>query len=451
MIERCGDTPSVPRRGEPVTTKLHRIAEKARKDPRFQFTSLHHLLGPELLERCHRQLSLRAAAGIDGVTKAMYADELPEKLAALAVQLQALSYRPQPVRRTYIPKPGTNKQRPLGVPAYEDKLVQAALVAILENIYEADFIDNSYGFRPDRGCHDALRALSRTVESGTINWIVEADIKGFFDNVDHDWLMKFLALRIGDPRILRLIRRMLRAGVMEDGSCQVSEQGTPQGGAASPLLANVYLHYVLDLWFERRFRKTCHGSAKLIRYADDFVVCFEFQRDAERFLSELTERLGKFGLAVEPTKTKILAFGPQASARARREGRRKPETFDFLGLTHYCSTCRMGRRFRMKRVTSRKKFRQKLVAFKEWLKEVRSRTTTREVWRQACAKLSGHYAYYGVTDNSSGIARFAYAARRLLKKWLSRRGDKRRMNWEKFHHMEQRFPLPVPRVTVSMF
>lgn len=253
MVARCNETPSVPRRGESVRTKLHRIADKTRREPQFRFSSLYHLLTEELLEQCHRQLSSRSAAGVDGVTKAAYEAGLCANLSTLAERVQQMAYRPQPVRRTYIPKPGTNKQRPLGIPAYEDKLVQAAVVAILEPIYEGDFIDDSYGFRPQRSCHDALRALSRTVESGTVNWIVEADIKGFFDNVNHEWLMKFLAHRIDDKRVLRLIRRFLRAGVMENGSLQASEQGTPQGGVASPLLANVYLHYVLDLWFERRF------------------------------------------------------------------------------------------------------------------------------------------------------------------------------------------------------
>ncbi|MEZ6152450.1 MAG: group II intron reverse transcriptase/maturase [Pirellulaceae bacterium] len=388
-----------------MTKKLHRIAGKARQEKQFRFTSLYHLLKTELLERCHDKLRSRAASGIDGVTKETYDEDLAENLESLEQRLQAMSYQPQPVRRTYIPKPGTGKQRPLGIPAYEDKVVQAALVSVLEPIYEADFIEDSFGFRPKRGCHDALRALSRTVESGATNWIVEADIKGFFDNVDHDWLMKFLAHRIGDKRILRLIKRLLRAGVMEDGSFQVSEQGTPQGGVASPLLANVYLHYVLDLWFERRFRRTCQGSAKLIRYADDFVVCFQQESDAKQFMRELPERLAKFSLEIEPTKTKLLAFGPQALSHSKRMGWRKPETFDFLGFTHYCSKSRDGKRFRMKRVTSRKKLCQKLAVFKEWLKAVRSRTHSSGSKR---TKLCGHYAYYGVT-NHPGIALFAHA------------------------------------------
>ena len=450
MIERSGETPTVPRRGEPVETKLLRIAEKARRERKFQFTSLFHLMDRELLRGCFVRLRKGAAAGIDGVTKAMYGEELEERLTELVERLQRMAYIPEPVRRRYIPKPGTGKQRPLGVPTLEGKLVEAGLVRILEAIYENDFIEDSYGFRPGRSCHDALRALSQTVEKGQINWIVEADIRGFFDNVDHDWLMKFLAHRIGDKRVLRMIKRFLKAGVVEDGRLEISDQGTPQGGCASPLLANVYLHYVLDLWFERRFQKSCTGAARLVRYCDDFVVCFENEAEAKRFRAELMERLAQFSLEVEPSKTKVLAFGPRAAAQAKAQGRRKPETFDFLGFTHYCSRSRNGRRFRMKRVTARKRFRAKLAALKEWLRSVRSKMRTRELWEAFCVKLRGHYAYYGVTDNSPGLARFAYAARRLLKKWFNRRGGRRQLTWEKFILMETRFPLPTPRITVNL-
>jgi group II intron reverse transcriptase/maturase len=450
MIERGGETPAVPRRGEPVETKLLRIAGKAGREPQFQFTSLFHLMNEGLLRKCFDRLRKDAAAGIDGVTKAMYAEGLEARLTELVERLQRLAYIPPPVRRRYIPKPGTDKRRPLGIPTLESKLVEAGLVRILEAIYESDFIEDSYGFRPGRSCHDALRALSHTVESGCVNWIVEADIKGFFDNVDHEWLMKFLSHRIGDQRVLRMIKRFLKAGVVTEGRLEISDQGTPQGGCASPLLANVYLHYVLDLWFERRFRSSCTGQARLIRYGDDFVVCFENEADAKCFRAELIERLAQFSLEVEPSKTKVLAFGPEAAARVQAQGRRKPESFDFLGFTHYCSRSRSGQRFRMKRVTAGKRFRAKLAALKAWLKSVRSRTKTRDVWAIFCAKLRGHFAYYGVTDNSLGLARFLYAARRLLQKWLNRRGGRRRLTWEKFLLMERRFPLPQPKITVHL-
>ena len=269
MAERCRDTPAGHRTGDLVRTKLHRIGRKARRDPGFRFTSLFHLMNKELLRGCFGQLRRDAAAGIDGVTKAEYATGLERRLTDLVGRLHRMAYRPQPVKRHYIPKPGTDKQRPLGIPVLEDKLVQAGLVRILEQVYEQDFIGDSYGFRPGRNCHDALRALSRTVAKGDINWVVDADIKGFFDSVDHEWMMKFLGHRIGDKRALRMVHRFLKAGVIEEGQWQASAAGTPQGGVISPLLANVYLHYALDLWFEKVFRRTCRGRARLIRYADD--------------------------------------------------------------------------------------------------------------------------------------------------------------------------------------
>ena len=449
MVARCEETSAVHGSGEPVTTKLHRIAEKARREPGFKFTSLYHLMNEELLRGCFKRLRKDAAAGIDKMTKDMYAENLEANLSNLIDRLHRMAYIPQPVRRKYIPKPGSAKQRPLGIPCFEDKLVQAGLVRILESVYEQDFIEDSYGFRPARSCHNALKVLSETVENRPINHIVEADIKGFFDTVNQEWLMKFLAHRIEDKRIQRMVKRFLKAGVAEDGSVTVSDEGTPQGGVISPLLANIYLHYALDLWFEKVHSKSCTGYARLIRYADDFVVCFQRKADADRFRMELPKRLGKFGLEVEPTKTRAMEFGRFAVQHAKRRGKRA-ETFDFLGLTHYCGTKRDGTGFRMKRVTARKKFIAKLKIFKEWLKKART-LKTKNLWETAKAKLRGHYNYYGVTDNLRGIARFGQEVKRLLFKWLNRRGKKNSLNWEKFKEMLKRFPLPQPRIRVSMF
>ena len=433
---------------ENVGTKLQRIAEKARKDPSCKFTSLFHLMNMELLRGCFDGLRKDAASGIDRVTKEEYGKDLEANLTTLVGRLHMMSYIPQPVRRVYIPKLGSRKQRPLGIPALEDKLVQAGFVRILEAVYERDFIDDSYGFRPGCGCHDALRSLSLEVEGGSIHYIVEADIKGFFDNVQHDWMMEFLSHRIADKRVLRYVKRFLIAGVLEDGVIAATEEGTPQGGIISPMLANIYLHYCLDLWFVRSFARTCEGRARLIRYADDFVVCFQRKCDAKRFRAELDGRLGKFGLEVAPEKTKILEFGPLTELKARKRGG-KPETFDFLGLTHFCSRTRDRRRFRMKRITSRKKYRAKMREFKEWVK--RSRTLpTPELMKTAVAKLQGHLAYYGVTDNSPGINRFVYEVRRLLFKWLNRRGKRGCMSWKKFEMLLARFPLPKPRIGVNL-
>ena len=439
----------MPSNEESVETKLQRIAEKARKEPGFKFTSLYHLMNEELLRGCFKRLRKDAAAGIDEMTKAMYAENLDVNLSDLIDRLHRMAYIPQPVRRVYIPKPGSAKQRPLGIPCLEDKLVEAGLVRILEQVYEQDFINDSYGFRPKRSCHDALKALSETVENKPVNHIVEADIKGFFDKVNQEWLMKFLAHRVEDKRVQRMVKRFLKAGVVEDGNVTVSDEGTPQGGVISPLLANIYLHYALDLWFEKGFRKKCTGYARLIRYADDFVVCFQYKPEAERFREELSKRLGKFGLEVEPTKTKVIEFGRFAVERTKRRGE-KTETFDFLGFTHYCGTKRDGKGFRMKRVTASKKFSAKLKIFKEWLKKART-LKTRELWEAAKAKLIGHYNYYGVTDNLRGIKRYGKEVNKLLFKWLNRRGKRGCLNWQKFNEMLKRFPLPEPRIRVRMF
>jgi RNA-directed DNA polymerase len=449
MVARSEETPPALSSGESVETKLLRIAEKARKEPGFKFTSLYHLMNEELLRECFKRLRKDAAAGIDEVTREMYAENLEANLSNLTDRLHRMAYMPQPVRRKYIPKPGSAKQRPLGIPCFEDKLVQAGLVRILEAVYEQDFIENSYGFRPGRSCHKALIALSDTVEDNSVNHVVEADIKGFFDDVDQEWLLKFLAHRIEDKRIQRMVKRFLKAGVWEDGSVTVSDEGTPQGGVVSPILSNCFLHYVLDLWLEKVYRKSCTGFARLIRYADDFVVCFAQKAEAERFYKELGERLGKFGLEMEPTKTRVMEFGRFAAQRAKRRGE-KPATFDFLGLTHYCGTSRNEKGFRMKRTTARKKFTAKLKAFKEWLKLARI-MKTKDLWQTVVAKLRGHYNYYGVTDNLGGIKRFGYEVEKLLFKWLNRRGKRHYLKWERFVAMLERFPLPKPRIKVRMF
>ena len=434
--------------GEMVETKLQRIADKARKDSGCVFTSLFHLMNIEMMRECFKRLRKDAAAGIDKVTKAEYEENLEENLAVLVDKLHRMAYIPQSVRRVYIPKAGSDKKRPLGIPAIEDKLVQSGLTRILTSIYEQDFIADSYGFRPGRSCHDALRVLSKTVGGRQVHNIVDADIKGFFDNVDHKWMIKFLEHRIADKRVLRYVMRFLKAGIMEEGVVIASDKGTPQGGLISPILANIYLHYSLDLWFTGVFQKSCYGKSQLIRYADDFVVCFQDENDANRFRHELDERLAEFGLEIAPEKTKVIKFGPTAESSARRCGG-KPETFDFLGLTHYCSRTRDGRRFRMKRITSRKKFTAKIRMFKDWLRANRT-LPTRELMGKVAMKLRGHFAYYGVTDNSKGITRFAYEVRLLLFKWLNRRGKRDCMSWDKFDLLLKKFPLPQPRITVNL-
>jgi len=432
-----------------VATKLKRIASKARKDPQCRFTSLFHLMSHDLLWECFWELKKCKSSGIDQVTKDLYAENLMENLNDLVDRLHRMAYIPQPVLRVNIPKAGSDKLRPLGIPTLEDKLVQSGLSKILQSIYEQDFIEDSYGFRPGRSCHDALRVLSRTVERQGTQYIVEADIRGFFDNVDQDQLMEFLAHRIADKRVLRYIKRILKSGIQEEGVFRTSDRGTPQGGVISPLLANIYLHYTLDLWFERVFRKTCTGICRFIRYADDFVVCFKQETDARRFRLEMEERLNRFGLEIAPEKTKILEFGPMARPRAKERGG-KAETFDFLGFTHYCTTSRNGKMFRVGRKSISKRITAKLNLFKEWLRASRTQPTA-VIMETAANKLRGHYAYYGVTGNSKSIRNYYYEVERLLFKWLGRRGKRGCLNYEKFKLLLQRFPLPTPHILVKLW
>jgi RNA-directed DNA polymerase len=351
-----------------METGLVRIAEIARQNPKERFTALIHHINQETLIECHQMVSGSKASGVDQVTKQAYGENLEANIADLIGRMKRQAYKPQPVRRVYIPKEGSNKMRPLGIPSYEDKLVQKGLARILNTIYEQDFLDCSFGFRPGRGCHDALKVLNHIIERKKVNYIVDADIRGFFDHVDHEWLMKFLELRIADPNLLRLIKRFLKAGVMEAGIVYDTPEGTPQGGLISPILANVYLHYVLDLWFEKVVKKRCQGEAYVVRYADDFVCCFQNKRDAEWFYSNLKERLKKFNLEVAEEKTRIIAFGRSAEKESKKQGKKKPDTFDFLGFTHYCSKSEKGW-FRVKRKTSQKKYRSSLLKCKLWLRK----------------------------------------------------------------------------------
>ncbi len=410
---------------------LTRIREKARKEPKACFTSIYHYVADEAnLYASYWDLKAHKAPGIDGVTKEEYEEDLGRNITDLSQRLARMGYRPQPMLRAYIPKPGSDKKRPLGIPSTEDKLVQRAVTRVLEQIYEVDFLNCSFGYRPGRTCHQALDGLGRTIQRKKVNYVVEADIRGFFDHVNHEWLIKFLGVRVGDQRVIRLVKRMLKAGVMEDGLTRASEEGTPQGGSLSPLLSNVYLHYALDLWFERVFRKQCRGEAYFYRFADDFLACFQYREDAERFYRMLPERLGKFHLEIESAKTKLLAFGRFAREQAERA--EKPlETFDFLGFTHYCGQTRRGC-FKVKRRTSKKKFRAKLKEWAVWLKKSRSRHKAGVLLRKAKAKLIGHLNYYAITDNFPMCQTFKCEVTRLLFKWLNRRSQRRSYAWVRF-------------------
>jgi group II intron reverse transcriptase/maturase len=346
-----------------VTTKLERFTLKARAEPQTRFTALMGLLfDPEGLRESFERQDGRKAPGVDGVRKEDYGDGLDARLEELSARIRRLGYRPKPVRRTYIPK-GDGRYRPLGVPSFEDRLVQDRLSRILQAIWEPEFCDCSFGFRPGRSAHDALRRVAEVITNEGTQWVVEADIKGFFDHLSHSHLLRFLEHRIADPNLLRIVRRFLKAGIMEDGAFTASEEGAPQGGLVSPVLSNIYLHYVLDLWFEKRYARGCAGKAYLIRYADDYVACFEHEADARAFLTEMTERLAQFDLEVEPSKTALLRFGRQmlGCIAAHTQG---PRTFSFLGFTHYVGRSRRGR-FVVGRKTDAKRVRKKLKLLSE--------------------------------------------------------------------------------------
>ena len=413
-----------------MTTELVRFTQRVREAPQRRYTSLMGMLAdPHGLRDGFDAQPGNKAVGIDGVRKADYAQGVEERLADLSGRLRRLAYRPRPARRVYIPK-SNGKRRPLGIPSFEDRIVQHRLSGILQAIWEPEFSDASFGFRPQRNAHQALARLTDIITKRGTQWLVEADIKGFFDHVDHDWLMRFLRERIGDPNVLRLIRRFLKAGVMEDGVLRASEEGTPQGGLVSPVLANIYLHYVLDLWFEKRVAATCRGRAYLVRYADDFVACFTHEADARRFQGELVERLAKFALAIEPSKTKLLCFGGRARQLSATLGLAKPPTFDFLGFTHYVGRTRRGS-FTVGHRTQRERFTRKLKAVGERLARLRTEGG-RAMMEYARRHLHGHVAYYAVSGNGRCVHTYVYRVSRLLFKWLNRRSQRPSITWDCF-------------------
>lgn len=425
------------------------IAKADRTDHKVQNLASH--INKETLLAIHKQMDGRKAKGIDGTTKEEYEVNLEANIENLVKRMVNGSYKPNPIRRVYIPKDGSNKMRPLGISGYEDKLVENAIAQILTMIYEPKFYNESFGFRPNRNCHQAVREIIEDVQFRKTNFIVEADIKGFFDNVDHNWMMKFLEHDIADKKFLELIEKFLKAGIMEKGKYLESERGTPQGNGASPVLANVYLHYVLDNWFDVIVKRQCKGQSFLIRYCDDFVCCFQTKREAEIFYQRLQERFEKYGLELAMEKTKILEFGRFARQNRGSRGERKPDTFDFLGFTFYCGLDGKKSFFRCRVKTSKKKFRSKIKAMKEWI--VAHRTIPLEmIFKTVNAKLRGHYQYYGVTDNTKEVESFLAQTKWLLYKWLNRRSQKKSYTVDTFYNgLLRTFPLLEPEIKVSLF
>jgi len=426
-----------------VSTGLKRVREVARRDRRARFTALLHHVTVDLLRESFYALKREAAPGVDGRTWRQHEAELEDRLPDLHLRVQRGTYRAQPSRRLYIPKLDGRK-RPLGIAALEDKIVQRAVVSVLNQIYEEDFLGFSYGFRPGRSQHDALDALWVGIMGKKVSWVLDADIRGFFDTIDHGWLLRFLEHRIADRRMLRLIRKWLRAGVSEDGEWSRTEVGTPQGAVISPLLANVFLHYVLDLWVQQWRSQHATGDVIIARYADDFVMGFQYRGEAERFLRDLRDRMEKFGLALHPEKTRLIEFGRFAAENRRRRGEQKPETFDFLGFTHICGVKRWSKGFIVKRVTVAKRLRTKLKGIRNVLLRGRHRPIpVQGAWLRRV--MQGYFNYHAIPGNMAALAALRKQVTRAWLHALRRRSQRHRLTWARFQRYVDLW-LPSPRI-----
>ena len=435
------------RNPENVSTKQERIATLAKQSPQMGFTSLAYLMDIEWLREAYRRTRKNGAVGIDGQTAAEYEQDLEGNLRSLLDRAKSGRYFAPPVRRVYIPKAGSpTEKRPIGIPTLEDKVLQRAVVMLLEPIYEQDFHDGSYGFRPGRSAHKALESLWKGTMDTRGGWVLEVDIRKFFDTLDHAHLREALRHRVRDGVLLRLIGKWLNAGVMEDGSISHPDAGSPQGGVISPMLANVYLHYVLDMWFEQEVRPRLAGRAFLIRYADDFVIVFNNESDARRVMEVLPKRFGRYGLTIHPDKTRLVSFQKPDD---RNSSPGKPGTFDLLGFTHYWAKSRKSE-WVVKRKTSSSRLTRGLRAISEWCRKHRHWSTP-EQHKTLTAKVRGHYAYYGLTGNSSSLSVFLMQVQRRWRYWLSRRNRERSMTWDKFKRLLRRYPLPAPVVVHSVY
>lgn len=434
---------------------LDRVRGAARKDRGLRFTALwHHVYDVARLREAYFGLKRNAAPGVDGETWQQLGEDQEARLLDLSDRLRRGAYRAKPVRRVFIPKPD-GRQRPIGVTTMEDKIVQRATVEVLNAVYEADFLGFSYGFRPGRSQHDALDALMVGLKTKKVNWVLDADICGFFDAIDHGWMEKFVEHRIADQRVVRHIKKWLNAGVLEDGKRTRSEVGSPQGGSVSPLLANVYLHYAFDLWAQQWRSRHARGEMIIVRYADDLALGFQYRADAVRFLTELRERFCKFGLELHPNKTRLIEFGRFAAANRKERGMGRPETFDFLGFTHMCGQTRKGR-FQVVRQTMRKRLRGKLLEVKEELRR-RLHHPVPEVGKWLASVVRGHFRYYGVPDNWYALSSFRLQVIRLWHQSLRRRSQRTRTTWDRMKRLAKRWipnarichPYPEQRLVVS--
>lgn len=427
-----------------MANAYERIAQQAKEHEKVQ-TLMHYVSKQNLIEE-HRRQQKGKAKGVDGMGKEAYEVTLEANIDDLLTRMKSFSYRPQAVRRTYIPKAGSDKMRPLGIPAYEDKLVQGVMRNVLDQVYEGKFLDFSYGFRAGRNCHQAIREVNQLVMTKKVNFIVDADIKGFFDNVDHDWLMKFLEHDITDKNFLRYVKRFLKAGIMEGMEYYESDKGTPQGGLISPVCANVYLHYVLDIWFDKVIKRQCKGEAFIVRYADDFLCMFQYENEANAFYAALEARLRKFNLELSKDKSKVIRFGRFAKQHSANG---KTDTFDFLGFTHINGITLTGKYTVLHR-TSKKKLAAKKQSVKEWLHENLhgKPSDTIELLNK---KLVGHYRYYGISGNYEGLLKFYRYIRTALYKTLTRRSQRAYLSWKRYRSLLAKHPIAKPRIYVNLW
>jgi RNA-directed DNA polymerase len=440
----------MPRNSRNVSTKQERIAALAKQSPQMAFTSLAYLMDIDWLKEAYRRTRKDGAVGVDGMTAAEYEQDLEGNLQGLLDRAKSGTYRAPPVRRVHIPKGGSSTEtRPIGIPTLEDKLLQRAVVMLLEPIYEQDFLDCSYGFRPRRSAHQALESFRDQLMRCRGGHVLEVDIRKFFDNLDHGHLRQFLQHRVRDGVLLRLIGKWLKAGVMEDGSISYPDSGSPQGGVVSPLLSNVFLHYVLDLWFEQVVKPRLRDRAFLIRFADDLVIGFRDGRDARRVMEVIPKRFGKYGLTIHPTKSRLVPFRPSSpwANDDRGEPDERAGTFDLLGFTHYWARSRKGY-WVVKLKTAADRFSRALRSIGSWCR-VHRHLSIKEQQQTLNAKLRGHYAYYGVTGNSGALTRFLHEVERRWRKWLNRRNRIRSMHWDKFRKLLQRYPLAPARTVRS--
>ena len=429
-----------------TTTKLKRVAWLSSRDQARQFDSLMHHFNEESLVDCFFRLDGRKAVGADGVTKAQYVEHLDDNIKSLIQRMHRMAYRPGPVREVRIPKEGKpGATRPLGISNFEDKMVQMMMQRVLESIYEPLFLDCSFGFRPNRSCHDAIRALHQHLYRHQVSTVIDVDLKSYFDTIDHELLEGMLRNKIKDQRFMRYIKRMFRAGVLTGGELSVSDEGVPQGSICSPVLSNIFAHYVIDEWFEGVVKRHCKGEVALFRYCDDAVICCQHEHDAKRIVDALAKRLARYKLQLNEDKTRCVRFSRQLAAQGERQ-----ETFDFLGFTFYLGRARKGYIIPMVK-SSGKRLRSKLKRVKAWIREARHKYQLMDLWRIFCAKLRGHVQYYGVSFNTKFVKRFLESAKRIVFEWLNRRSDRKSFNWEQFNSFLRSFPLPKARVLHALF